>query len=72
MCKLFCELKVDQEISYNNSRVDISLTGYAPHGTERAAFPHSALYKTNYSTTILRIHSRIFSVLLMDMPLAYH
>ena len=39
--------------SYIFSRVDMRITPHIPHRTRRAAFPHRAPYKTNYSTTIL-------------------
>lgn len=49
-------------------RVDTPITWCAPHRSGRAAFPHPALYGTNYSTAI-HICSRIFSVSLGDMHL---
>ena len=55
----------------NNGQVDIPLTGYAPHRTGRAAFPHPALYKTDSSTAVLHIHLHRFSVLPMGIPLAF-
>ena len=43
-----------------HSRVDTPITWCAPHRSGRAAFPHPALYGTNYSTAI-HICSHIFS-----------
>ncbi len=37
-------------------QVDRPLTRPTPHRTGRAAFPHPALYKANYSAVILNIH----------------
>ncbi len=60
-----CEAALSEKYSAPNikvfsvdytSRVDISLTGYASHKNRRAAFPHWALCKTNYSTDVTRTY----------------
>ncbi len=48
---IFRKIKGFGKFSRKLSRVDISLTRYAPHRTQRTTIPHQALCKTNYSTT---------------------
>ena len=69
--RTIANVKMPSKAHGNNGQVDIPLTGYAPHRTGRAAFPHPALYKTDSSTAVLHIHLHRFSVLPMGIPLAF-